>query len=153
MRMLGLRILSRRRVGGGGVLALSNPVKVAQFGVEVTRSGHGTTVRFPSGHVADVGPEWQLIEDPTPEPPAPEPIPASMPAAPATPEPVEEPASPASIIPIDRRKTETIEIPISRIDFGAQSKEPPRTPDRPSRNGPERDGGVKIPVKGPEDEK
>ncbi len=138
MALIGLRIVSARRVWAGGVFALPNPVKVTQQGVEVMRSAGGTTVRFPSGHAVEVGPEWQLIEDPTPEPPAPvaEPTPAALPEPPVTAGPT-APPMPASVIPVDAKKDDTLEVPV--VD-----NVPPAQPADSS-------GAVKIPVQGPED--
>src|SRR5258708_2501775 len=69
MQFTGLRVINRRRLYAGGFFAFSQPVKITQYGIEITRSAGGTTVHFPSGYTANTGAEWQLIEDPTPEPP------------------------------------------------------------------------------------
>jgi hypothetical protein len=146
MQLIGVRIVSPRKVWAGGTMALPNPVKVTQYGVEVSRSATGTTVRFSSGHMAQVGPEWQTIEDPTPEPVQPsapassqivqgtESVPAAQPEVLST-----EPPTPASIIPVDAKKDDTLEIPVSQIDFTSGSQ------DRPA----DTSGAVKIPVTGP----
>jgi len=166
MQMIGLRITSERRIWAGGPFAFSKPVKVTQFGVEVTRSGKGTVVKFPSGQTTEVGSDWQLIEDPTP-------IPAQPPAAPATPpevapvpapvviEPANDPAnvdaSPAPVkapegdlIKVDQTKDDTMEIPISKLEFrkNLQPKPPENTSEKPPEP-PETPGTVKIPVRGP----
>ncbi len=154
MQLVGVRMVNVRKVWAGGPLALPNPVKITQFGVEVTRSAAGTTVRFPSGYVAQVGPEWQAIEDPTPPPlppPAETPPQAAQPAGAgmqpgaepgsgsAAPESPAEAPTPASIIPVDAKKDDTLEIPVSQIDFTVPG------PDRPADS----PGAIKIPVQGP----
>ena len=141
MELIGLRIINQRRVWAGRWFAFPDPIKVTQNGVEVTRSKEGTTVHFPSGHVAQVGPDWQLIEDPTPAPvrietaPQVEVVPSSETTATVV---VIDTPMTASIIPVDTKKDDTLEIPISQIDFGAQSSDPDIS------------GMVKIPVRGPE---
>ncbi len=144
MQLVGVRIVNARKVWAGGPMALPNPVKITQYGVEVTRSATGTSVRFPSGHVAQVGPEWQAIEDPQPTPPpAEQPPAAEQPSTPPipTPQPPVEAPTPASMIPVDAKKDDTLEIPITQIDFGGGG------PDRPA----DAPGTVKIPVEGPND--
>ncbi len=143
MQMIGVRFVNARKVWTGGPFAFPSPVKVTQFGIEVTRSAKEITIRFPSGYTATVGAEWQAVEDPTPvapppEPPAvePEPTPESV----QTPDLV-EPPSPASIIPVDAKKDDTLEIPVSQIDFEPKKDEPSRPADAP--------GTIRIPVKGP----
>ncbi len=125
MQMIGLRIVNRRKVWAGGAFLFPNPVKVCLYGVEVTRNPSDTMVKFPSGHTAEVDGRWQVIEDPTPEPPAPPEPPARVPE-PAAPPPVtvpdsvpEAPASPdtARVIPVNAKKDDTLEIPITQIDF------------------------------------
>lgn len=148
MRLIGLRIVSPRKVWAGGVFALSTPVKVDQSGVTVTRSAEGTTVRFPSGYTAEVGPEWQLIEDSTPvtEPPQ---TASTSPQPPAKNDVimVDTPTgsqSAASMIPVKAQKDDTMEIQISQIDFTPD--QPSNTPQEPpSASTP---GTVKIPVRG-----
>jgi len=153
MQLIGLRVISSRRVWAGGVFALPNPVKVTHLGLTVTRSVDGTTVRFPSGYEAKVGTEWQAIEDPTPvpapvqEPPAQATPPLDQVPTPPEPAPAQPPAeapSPAatSVIPVQAKKDDTMEIPINQIDFTA-GQQPPDNPDAP--------GTVKIPVQGPQE--
>jgi hypothetical protein len=148
MQLIGLRVIDSRKVWAGGLFALPNPVKVTQFGVEVSRSATGTTVRFLSGHVAEVGPEWQVIEDPTPlpvQPPAQEPATEQAQPIPATPEPpaaptdVVVPPIPASIIPVDAKKDDTLEVPVVQADSTPPKDKPTDAP-----------GAIKIPVRGPD---
>jgi hypothetical protein len=168
MRLIGVRVVNSRKVWAGGPYAWPNSVKVTHHEVEVMRSAEGTKVRFPSGHTADVGPEWQAIEDPTPisqtipaasvsatpSPPAPlpqgegeqtasvEPAPPTTPAAPNVSVVPTVPAVPttARIIPVDAKKDDTLEIPISQIEFSPQE---PKSDDNP--------GVIKIPVSGPDE--
>jgi hypothetical protein len=50
LRVLGLRIVSSRRLWAGGEFAWGSPVTVTQHGVVVRRSAEGTQIRFPSGN-------------------------------------------------------------------------------------------------------
>src|SRR5260370_24906114 len=101
-------------VWGGGWFAFPDTIKVTQNGVEGTSSKEGTTVHFPSGHGAEVGPDWQLIEDPTPAPvqietaPQVEVVPSSETTATVV---VIDTPTTASIIPVDTKKDDTLEIP------------------------------------------
>lgn len=166
MQMIGLRIVNARKVYAGGVFTMPNPVKVTQFGIEVTRSASGTQIRFPSGYTAETGPDWTAIEDPTPEK-APElpPEAARPPAAPAPEAPtraVQPRPAPATLedttelapipnvlpedvlsIKVDSQKDDTMEIPIDKLDF--RKKDKPKEP-------PSTSGTVKIPVRGPKGE-
>jgi hypothetical protein len=157
MQVIGVRILNERKVWAGGPFGLAKPVKVTLFGVEVTRSAKGSTIKFPSGYTREIGPEWQVIEDPTPPPPVPEKVEAPettesskplvmLEANPAEEEPVSErPPIPAdaSLIPVDTKKDDTVEIPINKIDF--TPKDAPSTP-------PSDAVTVKIPVRRPKTE-
>ncbi len=73
-RLMGIRIISPKRVLVGGEYALPWPVRVQQHGVTVTRDAEGTRVTFPSGAEKRVRTEkWRVIEDGTasnPRPPA-----------------------------------------------------------------------------------
>ncbi|MEP7288259.1 MAG: hypothetical protein ABI947_21110, partial [Chloroflexota bacterium] len=146
--------INHRRVWAGGAFALAAPVKVTHLGIEITRSANGTQIKFPSGYSTEISPDWQLIEDPTPEP-----VQAIVPRIEAAPEPQpqitpddnDEPSvapldlpDTASIIPVDAKKDDTLEIPISQIDFGPQPDDPPppHASDSP--------GVFKIPVRGPD---
>jgi hypothetical protein len=148
MRLAGVRVLSERRVWAGGVFVLSKPVTVRQLGVEVVRSATGTRVTFPSGRRVEVGPEWQLVDDPTP-PPVVHPD-AVISAPPAAPPPTDvpeeahigqpgEPGSDEAIIPVDSKKDDTMEIPIRTIDYTPKSDPPPPS-DAPT---------YKIPIRKP----
>jgi hypothetical protein len=67
MRLLGVRIVSSRKVWAGGRYVLPWPVTVTHHGVEVTRSNEGTQITFPSGAViALTGDEWRAVEDRNP---------------------------------------------------------------------------------------
>ncbi len=65
LRVIGVRIVSSRKVWAGGPFAWGTPVTIRQHGVMVRRSAEGTRVEFPSGHVVDVPNDtWQEIADP-----------------------------------------------------------------------------------------
>jgi hypothetical protein len=150
MRLAGVRVLSERRVWAGGVFALPKPVTVRQFGVEVVRSTTGTRIMFPSGKRIEVGPEWQLVEDPTPPPVVHPDValsapPSTPPPPPDVPEGAQIGAPPdlepgESIIPVDSKKDDTMEIPIRGIDYAPPSDP---LPDAPT---------YKIPIRRPKTE-
>jgi len=66
--VMGIRIVSRRKVWVGGEFTWEQDIKVEQHGVTVTRSAEHIQVDFPSGHsetlAADVS--WQALTDPMP---------------------------------------------------------------------------------------
>lgn len=64
-RVLGVVIPSSTRAWVGGPFVWGTPVTVRQHGVTVTRSERGTTIAFPSGHVAELGLDapWTLVTD------------------------------------------------------------------------------------------
>ena len=65
MRLIGVRIVSPRKVWVGGRYVLPWPVTLAHRGVEVTRAAEGTRVAFASGAVVEPeGDAWQAVEDP-----------------------------------------------------------------------------------------
>ncbi len=65
MRVLGVRIISAKKVWVGGVYPWQQPTTIRQHGVTVVRSGTGATITFPSGHsVTTTGNEWQEVVDP-----------------------------------------------------------------------------------------
>jgi hypothetical protein len=155
--LIGVRSIGTKKVCAGGVYAVNVPsVTITQNGIEITRTANGTTVRFPSGHVAEVGADYQIITDPTPEPepePAPEPTPVAETPAPdpvittdpnpeSTPvQPELEPTSePVSVIPVTVKRDETMEIQIDHVDA---PDEPPDQPP-PASDTP---GTFKIPVR------
>lgn len=87
-RLMGVRIVSPRRVWIGGKYALPWPVTIRHLGIEVRRSAESAVVTFPSGYSKRLRSEkWQVVEDSTaptsvdnaapavpplpPEPPAP----------------------------------------------------------------------------------
>ena len=135
MRLAGVRVLSERRVWAGGPFALPKPVTVRQLGVEVVRSVTGAQITFPSGKRVEVGPEWQLVEDPTPPPVVhPDVVLSALPAAPPAPAdapeetPIGEPSESGAdeaIIPVDSKKDDTMEIPIRSIDYTPKTEPPP----------------------------
>jgi hypothetical protein len=53
-RVLGVRIISPRKVWAGGPFLWGKPIIIRQHGVEVRRAENGTVVRFPSGHIAEL---------------------------------------------------------------------------------------------------
>ena len=116
--VIGIRIIAADKVWLGGDFTWGEPVTVEQHGVTVTRSEEESRVEFPSGHgvVLDADAPWQLLQDPTPQAPAPtadEPL-----DAPEIPVPSEEGADgPVSI----------------EVDDGAEpaSESPPDEPDAP----------------------
>lgn len=65
LRVLGVRIVSARKVWTGGKFAWGDPVTITQFGVRVRRSPDGTTVEFPSGRKFDLPADapWSEIID------------------------------------------------------------------------------------------
>ncbi|MCC7207198.1 MAG: hypothetical protein IT323_07830 [Anaerolineae bacterium] len=153
MRLAGVRVLSERRVWAGGPFVLPRPVTVRHLGVEVVRSAAGTRITFPSGKRIEVGPEWQLVDDPTPPPVVnPEAVtsaPVVTPAAPppdvpeeahiGQPGPAGESGDSEAIIPVDAKKDDTMEIPIRTIDYSPDA-EPPPPADAPT---------YKIPIRRP----
>lgn len=68
METIGVRIVSYRKVWVGGSFTWDHPITVRQYGVEVTRTKDGITIRFPSEHEVnlDAEPEWQSVIDPKP---------------------------------------------------------------------------------------
>lgn len=67
LRVLGVRVISARKVWAGGPYHWHQPVTVSQHGVSVHRSASGTTITFPSGHTAALPADapWQAITDST----------------------------------------------------------------------------------------
>lgn len=54
MRVLGVRIVSSRKVWTGGPFLWGSPVTVSQHGIAVRRSAKGAQIRFPSGNTVDL---------------------------------------------------------------------------------------------------
>jgi hypothetical protein len=54
LRVLGVRIVSARKVWSGGAYLWGSAVTVTQRGVVVRRSAGGTQIRFPSGNTVDL---------------------------------------------------------------------------------------------------
>lgn len=64
LRVLGVRIISARKVWTGGPFAWGAPVKIQQHGVTVSRTPDSTQVEFPSGHHVNLANDtWQEIVD------------------------------------------------------------------------------------------
>ena len=65
--VIGVRIVSSRKVWVGGEYTWGEPIRVEQHGVTVLREAEGIRVEFPSGHSetlpADI--EWGAVIDPT----------------------------------------------------------------------------------------
>lgn len=65
LRIIGVRIISARKVWTGGPFVWGSPVTIRQHGVTVRRSADVTLVEFPSGHTVEVmNDTWQEITDP-----------------------------------------------------------------------------------------
>lgn len=65
LRVLGVRIISSKKVWVGGTFPWEQSMTIRQHGVTVVRSAAGTTITFPSGYSATVtGNEWQEVTDP-----------------------------------------------------------------------------------------
>ncbi len=65
LRVLGVRVQSKKQVWTGGAYHWGKAVSVTQYGVTVTRSAGGTHIEFASGNVVDLPPtaEWQQVLD------------------------------------------------------------------------------------------
>lgn len=64
MRVMGVRIISSKKVWVGGRFTWESPVVIDQHGVRVERSHKGTRIEFPSGTIREVkGEDWQEIID------------------------------------------------------------------------------------------
>ncbi len=64
LRVLGVRIISSRKVWAGGSFYWDNPVTVHQHGVTVKRSPNETSVTFSSGKTVKwSGPDWREVVD------------------------------------------------------------------------------------------
>ena len=112
-KLIGVRMISARRVWAGGTFALSAPVTITHYGVTMTRSTDGTRVRFPSGYETSVSAEWQRIDDPH-APEASADVPDAVPSTP-----IVTTAQPATetLIPVASQRDPTVEVPITHIDF------------------------------------
>ncbi|MDE2818559.1 MAG: hypothetical protein OXI40_02375 [Chloroflexota bacterium] len=66
--VIGVRILSPRKLWVGGPFTWEQEVKVEQHGVVVARSADGIQIDFPSGYSLSLAAEaeWQAVADPTP---------------------------------------------------------------------------------------
>jgi len=71
LRVVGVRIISPKRVWTGGAFAWGRPITITHQGVRVHRSGEGTTITFPSGTSVTLAAnaDWQPVDDPSPAPP------------------------------------------------------------------------------------
>lgn len=67
LRVLGVRIISPRKVWVGGTFAWGSPVKITQHDVQVERSPKGTKIQFASGHRVTLPADtpMQEVVDPT----------------------------------------------------------------------------------------
>jgi hypothetical protein len=66
LRLLGVRIISSRKVWVGGAFPWEHPVTIRQHGVTVRRAADGTRIEFPTGHTIEAtGDNWQEFTDPT----------------------------------------------------------------------------------------
>jgi hypothetical protein len=66
LRLLGVRIISGRKVWVGGAFPWEQSVTIRQHGVTVRRAADGTHIEFASGHTIDAaGADWQEFTDPT----------------------------------------------------------------------------------------
>ncbi len=98
-RLMGVRIISPRKVWVGGKYALPWPVRVRHLGVTVERNAKGARITFPSGYQKRTRhTDWQAIEDPTApaveagrRPARPQPPPPPRPAPEARPKTVRVP--------------------------------------------------------------
>jgi hypothetical protein len=68
MDIIGIRIISYRKVWVGGEFTWGQDITVHQHGVTVTRSADGIQIQFPSDHeiTLDAEPMWQAVIDPEP---------------------------------------------------------------------------------------
>ncbi len=68
MDIIGIRIVSHRKVWVGGDFTWGQDISVRQHGVTVTRSSSGIQILFPSDNeiTLDAEPEWQAVIDPKP---------------------------------------------------------------------------------------
>ncbi len=69
LRVLGVRVISPRKVWTGGAFEWGTAVTITQHGVTIRRAPDGTRVAFPSGYTVDLPAEapMQEIIDPTPK--------------------------------------------------------------------------------------
>jgi len=65
LRVLGVRILSKKKVWTGGTYHWGNELSVTQYGVTVRRSLQGIQIQFPSGKVVNLSADaaWQEVID------------------------------------------------------------------------------------------
>jgi len=68
MEVIGVRIVSHRKVWVGGDFTWEQDITVHQHGVTVTRSADNIRIQFPSDHEIelDAEPKWQAVVDPKP---------------------------------------------------------------------------------------
>jgi hypothetical protein len=183
LQLIGVRVVNERKVWiNRPILPLDAPVTVRQYGVEVIQSTTEASVKFSSGYQTKVrvgdGETWVAVEDHTPAPANPQPVPvASLPPkpvhspseqtddtkqprlAPITFQDTDEiapiPPIPADLsesvlsIRVDSQKDDTQEIPIDKLDF-RKRKQPSNNPGGGDDSGDTSTGTIKIPVRGPE---
>ena len=65
--VIGIRIVSSRKVWVGGEFTWGEPIRIEQHGVTVQRDAGGIRVEFPSGHGETLPPniDWRALIDPT----------------------------------------------------------------------------------------
>lgn len=65
LRLLGVRVISPRRVWTGGAFTWGTPIVVRHRGVTIRRDSTGTQIDFPSGNTVTLAADapWQVIED------------------------------------------------------------------------------------------
>ena len=68
--VIGIRIVSSRKVWVGGEFTWGEPIRIEQHGIIVERDSESTRVEFPSGHgeMLPANIEWRAIIDPTTPP-------------------------------------------------------------------------------------
>ncbi|MYD11446.1 MAG: hypothetical protein F4X02_15560 [Chloroflexi bacterium] len=121
--VIGISIIAADQVWVGGEFTWGHPVTVEQHGVTVTRSAAESRVEFPSGQTVSLGADapWQLVQDPTPQAPAPTAV-----------EPLDAPGIPMP-------SEEDVDGPVSiEVEDGADtiSEAPPGEPDAPAPESP-----------------
>ncbi|MCK6579785.1 MAG: hypothetical protein L6Q98_16970 [Anaerolineae bacterium] len=64
LRVIGVRIISERRVWTGGPFPWHEPVMISHQGVTVRRAADGTTITFPTGETVTLPPDapWQQVD-------------------------------------------------------------------------------------------
>lgn len=107
MEVIGIRIISSRKVWVGGAFNWGDDITVRQYGVAVTRSKKGISIVFPSGHevTLDAEAEWQAVVDPEPV----EETPVEDPELPEIPDSLSTDSTKRVMIEVDEDSEEGIE--------------------------------------------